>query len=139
MMSARTKQAMPNRRGALLIVAIVCVGLTAVVLVMLTQLAVAERRALRTNAWQVQAAWLVESGLERAAARLAGDPEYQGENWTIAADLLPDNQPAVVRIQVEPSAQQAGQCLVRVEADYPDHPQHRARQSKQVVLRNRET
>ncbi len=117
-----------------MIVAIVCVGLAGVVLVLLLRLAVAERRALRTEARQVQAAWLAESALERAAARLAADPDYPGETWEIAAEPFGGKEAAVVRIEVGVLPGQPGRREVRVQADYPDHPHQRARKSKQVIV-----
>jgi hypothetical protein len=98
--------------------------------------AVAERGAMETRQWQEQAAWLAESGLERAAARLAADPGYRGETWTIPAAELGGQDGAVVRIEVEPDAEQPERRRrVSVQADYPDDPRHRARRSKEIAVR----
>jgi hypothetical protein len=123
-----------GRPGAILFVVLVCIIIASLVFMSLVLQTVAERRRGRTEAWQTQAAWLVESGLERAAARLAGDPGYAGETWRLPADALAGPDSAVVLIEVEPMAEQPRRRLVRVRADYPDHPQQRARQSKQVVI-----
>ena len=98
------------------------------------KLAAAGRRMMRTETWQVQAAWLAESGLERAAARLAADADYQGETWALSAEQLAGPEGAAVKIEVKPIAEQPGQRLVRVQADYPGDSQHRARHSKQAVV-----
>jgi len=123
-----------GRRGAVLLVAIVCIAVASVIFLSLLRLSVAERRRVETEAWQVQAAWLAESGIERAAARLAADPEYQGETWALPADLLGGRYDAVVKIRVETIPDDEPRRLVHVEADYPDDPQNRARRSKQVVM-----
>lgn len=126
----------PERRGVVLFIAIVCTAMAALVFLAILKTAVAERRALETRQWQEQASWLVESGLQRAAARLAAEPDYQGETWKIPAAELGGRDGAVVRIQVEPDGDEAGR-RVSVQADYPDAPEHRARQSKQIVVAKR--
>lgn len=123
-----------RRRGAVVLMALVCIAVAAVMFMALLRLFVMERGALRTEAWKAQAAWLVESGLERAAARLAADPEYQGETWQIPGDALGGDDSAVVRIEVRTVPEQSDRRLVHVRADYPDDPQHRARESKQLVI-----
>jgi Tfp pilus assembly protein PilV len=123
-----------RRRGVVVMVALVAIAIASAVFVSLLRLAAAEQGATRMEARRVQAAWLVESGLERAAARLAADPEYQGETWQIAAEALAGRERAVVRIDVQTVPEQAGRRQVVVRADYPDHPRHRARQSKQLVM-----
>ncbi|MHC4179342.1 MAG: hypothetical protein ACYSWU_17655, partial [Planctomycetota bacterium] len=57
---------------------------------------------------------------------------YAGETWTLSADQLGGSEVAVVTIGVETVPEQLNRRLVRVQADYPDHPQHRSRQTKQV-------
>jgi hypothetical protein len=126
--------ARPARRGAVLLVAVVCVGVCCAIFVSLVRLSVAERHRADAEAWQVQAAWLAESGLERAVARLRADAGYQGETWNLTADAMGTGEPAVVTIQVEKVPEGANRRLVRVRADYPDDPQHRARSSKQAAV-----
>jgi Tfp pilus assembly protein PilV len=113
---------------------LVCAMVALAILVSLVKLAVAERRLVDQQAWQTQAAWLAESGLERAAWRLAADASYTGETWTLSPEQLTAADSAVVRIQVEAIPQQPNRRLVSVQADYPDHPQHRSRESKQAVV-----
>jgi hypothetical protein len=95
------------------------------------------RNAQQTQHWGVQAQWLAEAGLERAAARLAGQPGYSGETWTIPAGQLGGNVGAVVRIRVESVARPPARRRVAVEADYPDDPLHRSRCTKEIVLEER--
>lgn len=124
-----------RRRGAVLVMVLVCMMVALAILVSLVKLAAAGRRMVDEQSWQVQAVWLAESGLERAAWRLATDADYTGETWTLSADQLAAADAAVVTIQVETIREQPNGRLVRVQADYPDHPQHRARESKQAVVR----
>jgi hypothetical protein len=126
-----------TRRGAILLIILVCFTLCAAMLVALARLAVAARNAAQTQHWGVQAQWLAEAGLERAAARLAAQPGYTGETWTIPAGELGGKEGAVVRIFVEADAEEPARHDVTVEADYPDDPVHRSRCTKEIVLEER--
>lgn len=121
-----------RRRGVILIIAIVCTAVASVMFLAIVQMAAAERNALRVEAWRQQARWLAESALDRAAARLAGDPDYQGETWNVPAAELDSPDAAVVEIEVRSVPEQPHRRVVLVRADYPDDPQHRARRSKQI-------
>jgi Tfp pilus assembly protein PilX len=123
-----------RRRGAVLALVLVCLMVAMALLVSIAKLAAGGRRMVQAEAQQVQAAWLAESGLQRAAAQLAADPDYQGETWSLPAELLPGTRPAAVKIEVQPVPAQPDQRLVRVQADYPDDPQHRARHTKQALV-----
>jgi type II secretory pathway component PulK len=122
------------RRGAILAVTIVCLIVAVAMLTAILSEATARRRQTRVALWQVQAQWLAESGLERAAWRLAGDPNYSGERWTLPAEEFHGDAAAAVTIEVEAVAGQPRRRLVRAQADYPDDPHDRARQSKQTVV-----
>ncbi|MCE5267324.1 MAG: hypothetical protein LLG00_05510 [Planctomycetaceae bacterium] len=127
----------PSRCGAILIIIMVCFTLAAAMFVVLARLALTAREAADTQQWSLQAQWLAEAGLERAAVRLAGQPTYTGETWTITASELAAKNAGVVRIRIEKVAGRAAQHRVTVEADYPDDPVHRSRCTKQTVLEDR--
>ena len=76
----------------------------------------------------------IEYSRNRAAARLAADPGYQGETWNVPAEQLAGSDAAVVNIEVQPAGEQPDLRLVSVRADYPDHPRHRARQTKRALV-----
>jgi len=124
----------PHRPGVILVVAIVSIAVASVIFLAVLRTAVAERNALRTEAWRQQALWLAESGLERAAARLAADSAYQGETWNVPADQFASEVGGVVEIEIQSTAGRPNRRLVRVRADFPDDPQHRVRRSKQIVI-----
>jgi hypothetical protein len=123
-----------RRRGAILIVAMVCVAIAAAAMVSLVQLAAGQRKLVRAEALRLQGSWLAESALDRAAWRLALDPKYSGETWNLPAAALGGADGATVTIQVEPVPNQSTHRLVRVRADYPEDPQDRVRLTKQAVV-----
>ena len=123
-----------RRRGAVLVAALVCIAVASLMFLAILRTAVAQRNAVRTEAWRQQAVWLAESGLGRAAAKLAADPDYQGETWIVPAEQFSSDDGAVVTIEIEPLAGEPNRRLVRARADFPDHPQHRARRTKQAVI-----
>jgi hypothetical protein len=83
---------------------------------------------------RVQTAWLAESGLERAAERLAADPAYAGETWKIAADRLGGLDAAAVVIRVKKDDSQTDRRLVEVEASYPSEGTPQARLTRQTTI-----
>jgi hypothetical protein len=121
-----------------LVVIVVCFAVAATLFVLLARSAISQRRAADTHYWNLQAQWLGEAALERAAARLAKDPKYDGETWTVPAKEFVANRAGVARIQVEKDADHPGRRLVRVEAVYPDDPVHCCRWEKQVVMERAE-
>jgi hypothetical protein len=126
-----------GRRGAILIIILVCFTLAAAMFVVLARLAATARNAAEQQHWSVQAQWLAEAGFERAAARLIGPPGYSGETWTIPPAQLSGRDGAVVKIRVEKIAGKTARRRVEVEASYPDDPVHRSRCTREIVLEER--
>jgi type II secretory pathway component PulK len=81
---------------------------------------IAAHRQSRQYADELQAQWLAEAGLARAAARLRADANYQGEVWTVplGADATNADENAKeigqATITVEPTTKR-----ITVEAIYP--------------------
>ena len=123
-----------GRRGAVLMIALVCVGLASVVLLALLRLAVAWDDVARIEEKQLQANWLAESALDRAAARLAADADYEGETWRVTPQLLGGREAAVVKIEVQRLPDSPTRRRVRVRADYPEDASQRVRRSKQLEM-----
>jgi type II secretory pathway component PulK len=115
----------------------VCLAVATMILTSMLSAAASQRRVVKTQRWQAQAGWLAESGLERAAARLAANGNYPGETWTLPAQQLGSPDSAVVRIEVQSVSNQPNRRLVRATADYPDHPHDRARQTRQATVQLR--
>ncbi len=129
-----------SRRGAVLLLTIVCVAVAMAILTGLAHIALLRHAAQKNHLRAAQAACLVESGLERAVARLAADHEYKGETWKIPAAEFnsdasdEDEQGALVRIEINVVDGSPEKREIRVTADYPDDSKLRARRSKQTTV-----
>jgi Tfp pilus assembly protein PilV len=133
--SQKTRPHSPaDRRGMVLIVLLVCLAIAAALILATVRIALVSHRATQTAAWKTQARLLVESGAERAAAKIAADPAYAGETWKIAAAELGGEEAGVVRIEVQTPAEQPKRRTVKIEADFPDDEVHRARQAKEIAV-----
>lgn len=126
-----------DRRGIALFLLLVFLGLAAVFLAGWVNSAAIARRADRLAQSRVQAAWLAESGVARAAAQLARDASYQGETWRTPADQLAGGYIGVVEITTKRAgdADNIGHVQVLVEAQLRDGEETVARTSKQVLIR----
>jgi hypothetical protein len=123
------------RRGAITIVVLVCLVVITAICGVLLRLGLDERRRICAEERRLQAEWLVQSGLERGASRLAAAPgDYRGETWEISAADLGGPDPARVTIAVEPAGEDQGRRHIRVEADYPRDATERARASRRVAV-----
>ena len=124
----------PNRRGIVLVVVLVCFAVLAVLLVSSVRLTASGHQAMQRQARRLQADWLAESALQRAAWQLARAGDYSGETWSVSAEQLGTSDSAVVTIEVEPVADRPEERLVRAVADYPENSRRRVRQVRQVIV-----
>lgn len=123
-----------TRRGTFTVVVLVCLLVSAMVLASLLKLALLQDRQLEHGQWRLQTAWLAESGLDRAAARLAADPAYAGETWKIDAGRLGGQDFAAVVIRVEKEESQSHLRRVVVAAAYPAEGTQQARLTRQTTI-----
>jgi Tfp pilus assembly protein PilV len=123
-----------RRRGLVMFAVLVCLVLIAMISGVLLKVAAAQRETLRIEERRLQAEWLVESGLERAVARLSQSADYKGETWELSADDLGGPAPGLVKIEVKTIESQPTRRRVRVQADYPRGADRRARQSKELTV-----
>jgi hypothetical protein len=133
-LALRVSVGAPRRRGGALIVALAVLAVLAVVEGVVLKSLVAQRRSQREQAERLQARWLAEAGIERAAARLAADPDYRRETWQLGADELGTQGPAAVDIEVRMDATSSDVRLVSVRGRYPPDLPHRVVCEKQVSV-----
>jgi hypothetical protein len=117
-----------------LVVVLVCLMVLLMLGGVLLRRGQAQRGQVQAEERRAQAEWLAEAGLERASARLAESPDYDGETWELAPEALTGRWPGRVVIAVQKVDGNPGRRLVSVRADYPLHEPLRARQSKQAVI-----
>lgn len=100
------------RRGAVLVVAVVCLMVALSIAATSVTESVSRRLQLRTERIARQAELLVEAGRGRAAARLASNADYGGERWSPTVGGAPLT--ALVEISSEPTADGAARVTVVV-------------------------
>jgi type II secretory pathway component PulK len=121
-----------SRRGAVLIVAMVCLLISSLILGVLLHIGMLHYRQQRAEQERTQAAWLAESAIERAADRLAADRNYAGEAWQLSSTEIGGAFEGKVQITV---AAEADNRVITVAALYPSNSSPFAKVSKQVTLR----
>jgi hypothetical protein len=106
-----------SRRGAVLIVAIVCLSIATAIATAGVRHALMARRQARLDHQLRQTELLLDAGLRRAIKALSVDPDYQGERWAL--------DPALSRfagtfegatVEIKASAQDGGQRVFEVTA-----------------------
>jgi Tfp pilus assembly protein PilX len=117
----------PRRRGAALVIAMIALLLVGVLAAELARSAVMQHEQVAREEWQIQAEWLAESGLDRAAVMLAADSEYRGEVWLPASD---GSETPVGRVLIEIEGSDEEVLAIRVVADVPEATQRRVRVSR---------
>ncbi len=122
----------PARRGAVMIIVLVLFAVTFTLAGVWTKRLLAQRRGQVRSEERVQAEWLAEAGVRRAAAQLSADADYDGEEWLIEAAELNRRKSASVLITVEPAAGQ-NQFRLVARARYP-HVQPRVQTTKTVAF-----
>jgi type II secretory pathway component PulK len=120
-----------RRRGAVMFAVLVSLVVVTALVAGWTSDGLSLSRKSRDAEQRLQADWLAEAGLDRAAARLAVDHNYSGETWTIAPAELSSADGGRVEIHV---AATGASRRISVAADYPADPQRRCRIRKEIVL-----
>ena len=124
-----------KRRGLALIPSMVCLLLVSLLSAALLKNAHMQRMLARGEQRRMQAEWLAEAGLARAAAKLAGDRKYQGETWELTGAEMGGEESAVVRISLKRIEKDARRGLLSVQADFPKDDVGRARISKELTVK----
>jgi hypothetical protein len=105
-----------TRSGVAALLVLICLSFATVVATLLIQAALAERTYAKRIELIDQTDWLVESGIDRAAAQIARSPAYEGETWPVSLPSLDRTLNAVVRIEAKRTAESQTR-LVRVTAE----------------------
>ena len=117
------------RRGGGLVVALVTLLVVTSLMGSLLRSLLVEMRQSRHEAADLQAQWLAEAALDRAATRLQSQADYAGETWNVEFSPTVANSggsTGVVEIHIERGTADQP-TRVSVEARYPDDPRRRAK------------
>lgn len=125
-------QATTTRRGAFAIVVLICLLMAGMIVAALFKMALLHDRQLSSEQKRLQAAWLADSGLDRAASRLAREPGYAGETWKIEPAQLGGADAAVVVIRVQKHEADTGLRTIVVAATYPAEGPNHVRLTREV-------
>jgi hypothetical protein len=133
MIDTNRPSSMKRRRGLASVVVLIALFIIGLVCAALLKVAFARRGEVAREERRIEAAWLADSGLARALARLDHSGDYAGETWEIPAEDLGGRGSASVLIRVEKVADRPDRRKVRVQADYPSGSSLRARQSREII------
>ena len=131
-MSNRVTQLENPRRGATLFVTLVVLAIIVSVSLLMARSFVALQAERRWQQRRVQAEYLAQAGLERAAARLAASPAYEGEVWKIASEPTGLQHPAEVGITL---VEVESVRHVRVQAAYGEGSQRVVAVAEQALAK----
>jgi type II secretory pathway component PulK len=124
-----------RRRGAMLLISVLaCLTLVMLLVAAWVRAIGQERRQLRSQQNCLQAVYLAESGLRRAAAQLAKNAKYEGEIWRIDGEMFHAAAGATIAVRVESVSDDAQARRVRAIADFPAEGTARARRSQEVTI-----
>lgn len=126
-------------RGVLLISVLICLALVMLLFAGWMRTFMLERRQLRAIENRMQAEYLADSGLRRAAAQLASNSDYDGETWEVEASDVGGRAAGRIAIQVQAVPDDPRGRRVRAVADFPAESGARARRSKvtKIILPSR--
>jgi hypothetical protein len=117
-----------------LVPVLVCFVLILLVCGALLKTGLAQRDQVAAEEKRLQAEWLVESGLERAAVKLAASRDYRGETWALSPEELDAPWPGLVTIRVEAVKGDERKRKVTVQSEYPKGTDLRSRQRKEITM-----
>ena len=129
-MTQRTRY---RRRGAVLIVALVCLLVVFTLVGLLVQSALRARRQLHAERDRRQAELLLDAGLARAAERLAAEADYRGETWSLPAASIVGTSSGQVTIAAARN-DATDPWRVNVVAEYPLGDELSIRRSRTVLV-----
>lgn len=112
-----------NRRGAVMVFALVALLVTSMIIGSLLRTAGMAHRQLKRDEFRLQACLLAEAGCERGRALLVGQPDFTTGEWRIAAEELSNDRTAIVTMFVEKTSDGSSGQIIKATAVYPvDHP-----------------
>ena len=107
-----------RRSGIVLIAALVCLLILTSIIGTMLQTSLRSRRQLRSQRDLIQCELLLKAGVDRAAFRLSGASDYEGETWDVPAEDIVGSGGGKVTIEASRKSDDEP-WNVRVAAEYP--------------------
>lgn len=133
---ARQDQRSSRRSGAILAAALVCLAVVILIGSSLITTVLRQHRQQEQEQAVLQAFWLAESGVQRAADRLAAARDYVGETWQVDDAALHGQSPGVVVIRVESTKDDETSRQIIVEAQCGPDPLQRVVQRRAIAIQS---
>ena len=124
-----------NRRGAVLVAALVCLLVVMALLGAMLQGGLRAHRKLHLERDVRQTEFLLQAGCDRAAYRLAGESGFQGETWNLPAAAIAGRNDGRVTIEIAP-AKADGTQMAKVVAEYPVGGETSVRRTRTFQITN---
>jgi hypothetical protein len=125
----------PLRRGGVLVVALVTLLVVTLITGTVVRSILASHRQSRLNHYELQAQWLAESAVFRAAAQIKLKSDYTGETWQPPIPSAEGvNTTGIAEIRVENSESQSGRVRVVVTSRYPADELRQVSVSREYML-----
>lgn len=122
-----------KRRGFLLLIALAALTVATLLFGIWVRASLAAARAQRLQEHRLQAEWIAQSALGRAAAQLRLNRKYKGETWQLSSTDLSGRGAARVTIGVNATSEQS-RFRLDVRATYPTDGSLPAAYSKTLTL-----
>jgi type II secretory pathway component PulK len=127
------KASTTKRQGAVLVVAMVCLLVITAIIGTMIRGTLRNHRQLRSEKDRRQAELLLDAGVSRASKRLAADPDYRKETWSLPPDAI--SGAGEGRVIIELTGTEAQESLTaRISAEYPVGNEHSVRRSRTIQL-----
>jgi len=91
-------------------------------------------RQSRRSEQQLQAVWLAEAALDRAAAMIASDEKFTRETWSVDLQINAPASRGIAEIKIETLTDQPRERRITIVARYPDDPVQRAQVERTLVI-----
>jgi Tfp pilus assembly protein PilV len=124
-----------RNRGSGLVIALVTLLVVTSIMGSIMHALLTELRQTRQTMNEVQAQWLADAAVERAAARLSANSNYQGENWNVNFPISSGTAEShgTAEIKVERSGDEKPARII-VHANYPDDSRRRVSAERTVSV-----
>ena len=131
----RCYRAIPRyrRHAAALIIALVTLLVITSTMAAIVHALLVDLRQTRQAANELQAHWLADSAVGRAAAQLRASGQYAGETWQPAVGGQNEGL-GVAEIRIQRGDGAEGPLKIVVEARYPDHPWRRVVTRRTITI-----